>query len=69
MVVLSVFVILEGLAVLANWRGSAHALAVTIFDEQSANRRRWRWPTQALGGIVIAMGVVMLVYAILAAVA
>jgi uncharacterized membrane protein len=69
MVLLSLFVIVEGVAVVANWRGSARTLAAVIFDEESANRRRWRWrwPTQALGGIVIGMGVIMLVYSILAA--
>jgi len=61
MVVLSVIIIAEGLAVLTNWRGSAFAVAAGIWSPEDAARRRWRFQAQAWGAIVMAMGVLALV--------
>jgi hypothetical protein len=61
MVVLSVVIIAEGLAVLMNWRGWAFAVAAGIWSPEDAARRRWRLQAQAWGANVMAMGVIALV--------
>lgn len=61
MVFLSMFIIAAGLAVLANWRGWASAIAAAVWSPEDAARRRWRFQAQAWGAIVMTMGLIALV--------